>query len=224
MMTSLFSMFDPTSIFNIHLNWIMSIMILIFLPSKFWTLNSRNTIFLKLMILNLHKEFQMIFNQKILMKGSTLICISLFLLILLNNISSNFPYTFCCSAHLSYSISLSIPIWMSIIFFFWKNLSSSMLAHLVPNGTPMMLMPLMVLIELTSNIIRPMALAIRLSANLIAGHLLMTLLGNTLNINSYYWYFILLIQIIFLMFEIMVAIIQSYVFSVLMTLYSSEMS
>nr|YP_010744966.1 ATP synthase F0 subunit 6 [Trioza frangulae]WET58366.1 ATP synthase F0 subunit 6 [Trioza frangulae] len=224
MMMSMFSMFDPTAMFNFQLNWMMMYFVLILVPCIYWKSHSRSNKILYLIMMTLHKEFSSLFLSKFTMKGTTLISISLFLLIMTNNISSNFPYTFCCSAHLSFSLAISIPIWMSIIMFYWLNLTVTMLAHLVPNGTPSVLMPLMVMIELTSNIIRPLALAVRLTANLIAGHLLMALLGNTFNINTNFWMFILFIQTVFLMFELMVAMIQSYVFSVLMTLYSSEIS
>nr|YP_009500757.1 ATP synthase F0 subunit 6 [Trioza urticae]AWU49110.1 ATP synthase F0 subunit 6 [Trioza urticae] len=224
MMMSMFSMFDPTAMFNLQINWFMTYLVLFLLPTLYWKSYSRSNKILQLIMILLHKEFNSLFLNKFTMKGATLISISLFLLIMTNNISSNFPYTFCSSAHLSFSLAISIPIWMSIILFYWLNLTNTMLAHLVPNGTPSILMPLMVMIELTSNIIRPLALSVRLTANLIAGHLLMTLLGNTFNINSNFWIVILIIQTLFLLFEIMVALIQSYVFSVLMTLYSSEIT
>jgi F-type H+-transporting ATPase subunit a len=83
----------------------------------------------------------------------------------------------------------------------------------------------MVCIETISNIIRPGTLAVRLAANIIAGHLLITLLGNTgprlsLTILS----FLIIGQIALLVLESAVAIIQSYVFAVLSTLYSSEVN
>nr|YP_009501987.1 ATP synthase F0 subunit 6 [Trioza anthrisci]AWU49068.1 ATP synthase F0 subunit 6 [Trioza anthrisci] len=224
MMMSLFSMFDPTAIFSIQLNWFFMFITFTILPCLYWKSLSRTNLIFFLIFKNLNKEFSSLFNKNMLLKGTTLIMIALFLLILINNMTSNYPYTFCCSAHLSFSLALSLPIWTSIMLFLWLNLNKTMFAHLVPSGTPAMLMPLMVLIELTSNFIRPMALAVRLSANLIAGHLLMALLGNTLNLNSNIWIIILAIQTMFLLFELMVAMIQSYVFSVLMTLYSSEIS
>nr|QKK36451.1 ATP synthase F0 subunit 6 [Trioza erytreae] len=224
MMTSLFSMFDPTTIFKTQLNWFIMTLIILSLPTIYWKTPSRTNLMMIIMIKNLNKEFKSLFMKNIMLKGSTLMMISLFVMILINNLNSNYPYTFCCSAHLSFSLAMALPIWSTIMLFFWLNLNKTMFAHLVPNGTPIILMPLMVLIELTSNIIRPMALAVRLTANLIAGHLLMALLGNTLNFNSKIWPIIMMIQMMFLMFEIMVAMIQSYVFSVLMTLYSSEIS
>nr|YP_009501935.1 ATP synthase F0 subunit 6 [Livia junci]AWU48978.1 ATP synthase F0 subunit 6 [Livia junci] len=224
MMMSLFSMFDPSALFLLPLNWLLMMLILLFLPVSYWKFNSRINKMLYLIIYSLNKEFESLFIKTMMIKGTSMICISLFVMIMLINLSSNFPYTFCPSAHLVFSISLSIPIWMSIIWFCWMNLTKFMFSHLVPVGTPLLLMPVMVLIEVTSNLIRPMALAVRLTANLIAGHLLMALLGNTLNINSYYSILIMLIQTMFMLFELMVAMIQSYVFSVLMTLYSSEIS
>ena len=99
-----------------------------------------------------------------------------------------------------------------------------MFAHLVPQGTPGVLIPFMVLIETISNIIRPGTLAVRLAANIIAGHLLLTLLGNTgPSIRSSFLLSILIFsQILLLTLESAVAIIQSYVFAVLSTLYTGE--
>lgn len=98
-----------------------------------------------------------------------------------------------------------------------------MLAHLVPLGTPPVLMPFMVLIETVSNVIRPGTLAVRLAANMIAGHLLLVLLGNQgPSLSSSLLRVLLVTQILLLTLESAVAIIQSYVFAVLATLYSRE--
>lgn len=224
MITRLFSIFDPSAIIIIPINWFIILLTIIFIPTSFWKIKSRSIFKINFLINILHKEFIILFLKNIIIKGSTLICISLFFFIIINNLTRNFPYTFCCSAHLVFSMSLSVPIWISIIIFCWINLTKTILRHLVPTGTPIILIPLIVLIEITRNIIRPIALAVRLTANLIAGHLLIALLGNTININRYYWIIIVSIQTIFIIFELIVAIIQSYVFSVLITLYSSEIS
>jgi F-type H+-transporting ATPase subunit a len=86
-------------------------------------------------------------------------------------------------------------------------------------------MPFMVCIETIRNVIRPGTLAVRLAANIIAGHLLLTLLGNTGPSLSYVIVSLLIgAQIALLVLESAVAIIQSYVFAVLRTLYSSEVN
>lgn len=98
-----------------------------------------------------------------------------------------------------------------------------MFAHLVPQGTPPVLIPFIVLIETIRNVIRPGTLAVRLSANMIAGHLLLTLLGNTGNSLSIIIVSVLIIaQLLLLTLETAVAIIQAYVFTILRTLYSRE--
>lgn len=96
------------------------------------------------------------------------------------------------------------------------------IAHLVPSGTPGLLMPVIVLIESVRSVIRPMTLAIRLAANIIAGHLLLTLLGRQGGIN-FLLVFILIALVLLLMLECAVACIQSYVFTILSSLYLNEL-
>lgn len=86
-------------------------------------------------------------------------------------------------------------------------------------------MPFMVLIETIRNVIRPGTLAVRLAANIIAGHLLITLLGNQTTVAGASLIGLLLrVQVILLILESAVAIIQAYVFAVLSTLYSREIT
>ncbi|GLH00318.1 ATP synthase subunit a, partial [Gryllus bimaculatus] len=95
-------------------------------------------------------------------------------------------------------------------------------AHLV-QGTPPILITFIVCIVTIRKVIHPLTLAVRLAANMIAGHLLLTLLGNTgpIIINSTILIQILILsQILLLILELAVSIIQSYVFTVLTTLYS----
>jgi F-type H+-transporting ATPase subunit a len=100
-----------------------------------------------------------------------------------------------------------------------------MFAHLVPQSTPGALIPFMVLIETVRNVIRPLTLAVRLIANIVAGHLLITLLGNQTAISSNFILLTLLgTQILLLTLETAVALIQSYVFAVLSTLYAREIT
>lgn len=100
-----------------------------------------------------------------------------------------------------------------------------MFAHLVPQGTPPILIPFMVLIETIRNIIRPGTLAVRLAANIIAGHLLLTLLGRTgPSLGSYLLVILLFAQVLLLLLETAVAVIQSYVFAVLRTLFAREIN
>nr|APX40048.1 ATP synthase F0 subunit 6 [Psylliodes cupreatus] len=223
MMMNLFSSFDPSSNFNSSLNWSSTFLGLIFIPPMFWLIPSRlNFLWMKI-IMTLHKEFKTLMGPN--SQGSTLIFITLFSIILFNNFLGLFPYIFTSTSHMTMTLSLALPLWLSFMIFGWLNNTLHMLAHLVPQGTPGILMPFMVCIETISNIIRPGTLAIRLSANMIAGHLLMTLLGNTGSMLSIFLLnFLIMVQILLLTLETAVSMIQSYVFAILSTLYSSEVN
>nr|UFZ12817.1 ATP synthase F0 subunit 6 [Acanthacorydalis sinensis] len=224
MMTNLFSVFDPSSSFNLSLNWLSTFLGMLIIPMIYWILPTRFS-FLWFSILNtLHKEFKTLLGTSG-HSGSTFIFISLFSMILFNNFLGLFPYIFTSTSHLTLTLGLALPLWLSFMIYGWFNHTQHMLAHLVPQGTPPILMPFMVCIETISNIIRPGTLAVRLAANMIAGHLLLTLLGNTGNSCPSNLLFILIFtQILLLMLESAVAIIQSYVFTILSTLYSSEVN
>nr|ALO71184.1 ATP synthase F0 subunit 6 [Tasgius compressus] len=223
MMTNLFSSFDPSSGFYMSLNWTSTFLGLMFVPSMFWMMPSRWNFFWVKIISTLHNEFKILISNKI--KGSTLIFISLFSFIVFNNLLGLFPYIFTSTSHLVLTLCLAMPLWLSFMIYGWINNTKHMLIHLVPQGTPPGLMPFMVCIETISNIIRPGTLAVRLTANMIAGHLLMTLLGNTGPSLSFMMINILIItQLLLLILEFAVAIIQSYVFAILSTLYSSEVN
>lgn len=225
MITNLFSVFDPSSrIFNFSLNWLRTFLGLIIIPSIFWLIPSRYQIIWQNILKTLHKEFTTLLGNTN-HNGSTLIFISLFSIILFNNFIGLFPYVFTRTRHLTITLSAALPLWLSFIVYGWLNHTQHIFAHIVPQGTPAVLIPFIVCIETISNIIRPGTLAVRLAANIIAGHLLLTLLGNTGPSLLYATLYLLVIaQIALLVLESAVAIIQAYVFAVLRTLYSREVT
>lgn len=100
-----------------------------------------------------------------------------------------------------------------------------MCAHLVPLGTPYALMPFIVLIETVRNVIRPLTLSVRLAANIVAGHLLLTLLRSQCShISMTLISFLILALVLLATLESAVALIQAYVFGVLSTLYVAEVN
>nr|YP_004222767.1 ATP synthase F0 subunit 6 [Bittacus pilicornis]ADW83139.1 ATP synthase F0 subunit 6 [Bittacus pilicornis] len=225
MMTNLFSVFDPsTNIMSLSLNWLSTFLGLLLIPSIYWLMPSRYNILWNNIMLTLHKEFKTLLSPGGLV-GSSFIFISLFSIILFNNFLGLFPYIFTSSSHLTLTLTLALPLWLSFMLYGWINHTQHMFAHLVPQGTPAILMPFMVCIETISNVIRPGTLAVRLTANMIAGHLLLTLLGNTgPSLPTSLLSLLIITQIALLVLESAVAIIQSYVFAVLSTLYSSEVN
>ena len=224
MITNLFSSFDPLSrIINLSLNWLSTLLGLLFLPYLFWFIPSRWSLLWAMITTTLHKEFKTLLGPN--NPGGTIIFVSLFRLIVFNNSLGLLPYVFTRTRHLAITLTLALPLWLSFIIFGWVHHTQHMFAHLVPSGTPGPLMPFMVLIETVRNVIRPGTLAVRLAANIIAGHLLLTLLGNTgPSLSSAIVYLLLLSQILLLLLESAVAVIQSYVFAVLSTLYAAEVN
>nr|YP_009967228.1 ATP synthase F0 subunit 6 [Diaphanes citrinus]QEO18990.1 ATP synthase F0 subunit 6 [Diaphanes citrinus] len=223
MMSNLFSSFDPSTEPIFSMNWVNMLLSFTLIPFSLWLIPSRiNMLWIKLFS-TLSKEYKIMLNSN--SKKNTILFISTFTLIMLSNVISLFPYVFSSTSHLSLSLTLSLPLWISFMMFGWINNTMSMLTHLVPQGTPSLLMPFMVCIETISNIIRPATLAVRLTANMIAGHLLLTLLGETGNkISLMMIWILILIQLMLFILESAVAMIQAYVFSVLSTLYSSEVN
>nr|ASS30720.1 ATP synthase F0 subunit 6 [Pylocheles mortensenii] len=224
MMTSLFSIFEPSSsIMNISFNWLSTLLGLLLIPYLFWMLPSRwSFLWMKINIM-LHNEFKTILSSN--QKSMTIFFVSLFSLIMFNNTLGLLPYVFTSSSHLTMTLALALPMWLTLMIFGWINHTQHMFAHLVPQGTPPVLMPFMVLIETISSIIRPGTLAVRLAANMMAGHLLLTLLGSTgSSLNHYLMMLLIFSQILLLLLESAVALIQSYVFAVLSTLFTSEIN
>nr|UUG47463.1 ATP synthase F0 subunit 6 [Ips shangrila] len=225
-MANLFSSFEPST-FNsslLSLNWISSLIMITVIPPIFWLIPSRWSHLWILVTTAIHKEFKILIKNP-QWKGSTLIFCSLFSIILINNFIGLFPYIFTSSSHMSFTLTLSLPLWISFMIFGWVNNTMHMLAHLVPQGAPSALLPFLVIIESISNLIRPGTLAIRLTANMIAGHLLLTLLGNSgTSLNIQTLNILIVVQTLLLILESAVAMIQAYVFSILTTIYSSEVA
>jgi F-type H+-transporting ATPase subunit a len=148
----------------------------------------------------------------------------LFFFIAIMNCSGLLPYVFTSSSHLVITLFLSIPFWLGIQIASWLFSFNKIACHLVPLRTPLPLIPFLVLIERLRNVIRPVTLAIRLTANMTAGHLLITLLGSASSINRLLiiQLLIIVVMILLLILEISVALIQSYVFILLSSLYIVE--
>jgi F-type H+-transporting ATPase subunit a len=175
---------------------------------------------LKLLIKILISEFSALLKNN---KIRILIFISLFFLIAHTNILGLLAYAFTSTRHLTITLSLALPFWVGFIIFSITNNTLNFLAHLVPLGTPAPLIPFIVIIEIIRNIIRPITLSVRLAANIIAGHLLLTLLRGLLPTSSLIIFgSAFAAQSLLIVLETAVAVIQAYVFSILTTLYASE--
>nr|YP_009512904.1 ATP synthase F0 subunit 6 [Zele chlorophthalmus]AXK15296.1 ATP synthase F0 subunit 6 [Zele chlorophthalmus] len=222
MMLNLFTMFDP-NLSYFSFNWMSSNLFMLIIPQMFWFYPSRIINILTFFMTNMWLEYKMILSNKFNLMN-LIFFISMFFFFFFSNFMGLFPYIFTSSSHLHFSLSFSLPMWFGLMLFGWLNNTNHMFTHLVPMGTPFILMFFMVIIETLSNIIRPLTLSIRLVANMIAGHLLLTLLSMFAPKFMMMYFIILIIQLLLLILEISVSIIQSYVFVILLILYMKEIN
>jgi F-type H+-transporting ATPase subunit a len=154
---------------------------------------------------------------------------TLFLFILINNVIGLIPYSFASTSHfiLTFALSFTIVLGSTILGFIKHGLKFFSL--LVPAGCPLVLLPFLVMIEFISYLARNISLGLRLAANILSGHMLLTILaGFTYNImTSGVIFFILgLIPLTFIIgftgLEIGISIIQAQVFVVLSSAYIKD--
>nr|AAP91967.1 ATPase 6 [Hypoplectrus guttavarius] len=192
-------------------------------PSSRW-LNNR--------VVTLQSWFINRFTQQLLLplnkgghKWATLLTSLMIFLITLNMLGL-LPYTFTPTTQLSLNLGLATPLWLATVLIGMRNQPTHALGHLLPEGTPGPLIPVLIVIETISLFIRPLALGVRLTANLTAGHLLIQLIATAA--------FVLLpmmptvailtatVLVLLTLLEVAVAMIQAYVFVLLVTLYMQD--
>nr|WAJ54440.1 ATP synthase subunit 6 [Lillipathes sp. USNM 1457355] len=152
--------------------------------------------------------------------------ISLFLFIVFLNVLGLFPYVFTPTVHIVVTLGLSFSIVIGVTLAgIWK-FKGDFLSILMPDGAPLGLAPLLVLIETVSYISRAISLGVRLAANLSAGHLLFAILAgfsfSMLTAGGLISLFPLVIMVFITLLEMAVAIIQAYVFCLLTTIYLAD--
>nr|YP_009176286.1 ATP synthase F0 subunit 6 [Gorsachius magnificus]ALI31234.1 ATP synthase subunit 6 [Gorsachius magnificus] len=155
-----------------------------------------------------------------------LILASLMMFLLTINLLGLLPYTFTPTTQLSMNMALAFPLWLATLLMGLRNQPSMSLGHLLPEGTPTLLIPALIMIETTSLLIRPLALGVRLTANLTAGHLLIQLISTAttalLPILPAVSILTASILLLLTILEVAVAMIQAYVFALLLSLYLQE--
>nr|AQS27655.1 ATP6 [Dendropicos abyssinicus] len=155
-----------------------------------------------------------------------LILTSLMILLLSINLLGLLPYTFTPTTQLSMNMALAFPLWLATLLTGLRNQPTTSLGHLLPEGTPTPLIPALIMIETISLLIRPLALGVRLTANLTAGHLLIQLISTAstalLSIMPAISILTSIILLLLTILEVAVAMIQAYVFVLLLSLYLQE--
>jgi ATP synthase subunit 6 len=213
---NLFSLFDPSmSVFSF--NW-FSLYLVFLLSFLVFYSSGAVELFLKVSISLIYKEADQILKGK---SGVGLFIIPVFFFVLYSNLISMAPSVFPVSSHLCVVFPIGFLFWVSPLLFGWSKLPNIMMKSLVPQGTPYVLIPFIVLIEIISSLIRPVTLSVRLTANITAGHLLISILVSFLS--EFDFVLLSLVPLVIMnLLELGVAVIQSYVFITLLSIYTSE--
>nr|BAK42581.1 ATPase subunit 6 [Trichomycterus areolatus] len=192
-------------------------------PSKRWQDNR---------LVTLQNWFIKTFTQQLLTPLNpgghkwALILTSLMIFLLTLNILGLLPYTFTPTTQLSLNMGLAVPFWLATVIIGLRNQPTAALGHLLPEGTPVLLIPILIVIETISLFIRPLALGVRLTANLTAGHLLIQLISMAtfvmLPMMATAAIFTATLLALLTLLEVAVAMIQAYVFVLLLSLYLQE--
>nr|YP_009312144.1 ATP synthase F0 subunit 6 [Dawkinsia tambraparniei]BAV71515.1 ATPase subunit 6 [Dawkinsia tambraparniei] len=155
-----------------------------------------------------------------------LLLASLMIFLVTINMLGLLPYTFTPTTQLSLNMGFAVPLWLATVIIGMRNQPTIALGHLLPEGTPIPLIPVLIIIETISLFIRPLALGVRLTANLTAGHLLIQLIATAVFVLMPMMptVAILTATVLFLLtlLEVAVAMIQAYVFVLLLSLYLQE--
>jgi len=153
---------------------------------------------------------------------------SLFAFILVCNFIGLVPYSFTVTSQIIVTATLALlVIGIVIVYGFWKN-GLGFLHLFAPSGAPGWLMPLLVVIELMSFLLRPLSLSVRLFANMLAGHIALGVFAGfvAMLVGAGVWIILaplpLAMTIALLALEVLVAFLQAYVFAILTCIYLND--
>ena len=154
---------------------------------------------------------------------------TLFIFILINNLIGMVPYSFATTSHFILTFSLSFTVVLGATIMGLQKHNLKFFSLFVPAGCPLGLLPLLVLIEFISYLARNVSLGLRLSANILSGHMLLNILaGFAYNImtSGFIFFFLGLIPLTFIIafsgLELGIAFIQAQVFVVLTSSYIKD--
>lgn len=219
MITNIFSIFDPSSSL-IKLNNISFIVIAFILINQINKADTNTSHMINKVKKRFKKERNALINEK---KGNNKIIQTTITILLLLNLIALLPQTIALTSQGTLTLGIAITIWLLSILFRITKKPKRLIIHLTPQGTPIQLINFIVIVEIIRTIIRPITLCVRLTANITAGHLLISLLRNFfLSLSKTSKFILTLIPILLTILERRVAIIQAYVFTTLISLYAAE--
>ncbi|MBM3523836.1 MAG: F0F1 ATP synthase subunit A, partial [Alphaproteobacteria bacterium] len=148
---------------------------------------------------------------------------SLFMFILFSNLIGMIPFTFTVTSHIIVTFALAFVVFIGVTAIGFARHGLGFLKFFVPSGVPAALLPLLVLIEVISYLIRPISLSVRLFANMMAGHtMLKVFAGFVVSLGILGGWAPLAFVVALTGLEIGIAFLQAYVFTVLTCLYLND--
>jgi F-type H+-transporting ATPase subunit a len=147
---------------------------------------------------------------------------TIFFFILLGNLIGLFPFSFTVTSHFALTFGLALSLNLGILWIGLRKNGIDFFKLFVPSGAPVYLLPLIIIIEVVSYMIRTFSLSIRLFANMMAGHTLLHILATfTVRLESV-WFFPFFLIIGVLCLELGIVFIQAYVFTILTIIYLND--
>jgi len=148
---------------------------------------------------------------------------SLFMFILFGNLLGLLPYSFTFTSHIVVTGALAVFVILGVTVVGMARHGLRFLSYFVPTGVPVAMLPLMVPIEVISYLSRPVSLSIRLFANMMAGHTMLKVFGGfVITLGFLGGWAPLTMDVLLTAFELLVAFLQAYVFTVLTCIYLKD--
>jgi F-type H+-transporting ATPase subunit a len=147
---------------------------------------------------------------------------SIFLFIAISNLLGLIPYVFTTTSHLIVNITISTLVLVYIIFNGLRNNGLQFLRIFCPSGIPLLVRPLIIVIEIFSFMARAASLALRLTANMFVGHLIMKILLYLSVQFGYVGLIVWPIYVAILFFELGIALLHAYIFTFLTCMYLKD--
>ena len=154
---------------------------------------------------------------------------SLFMFIGISNIIGIIPYTFTVSSHIIITAALALLVFLTVLIYgFYKN-GLKFFKLFVPSGVPIVILPLVVMIEIISFLSRPVSHSVRLFANMLAGHITLFVFASFITMLGAFgavgWLGAVLplaLVVALTALELLVAFLQAYVFTILTCIYIND--
>ncbi len=147
---------------------------------------------------------------------------TLFTFILFGNMLGMIPYSFTFTSHIIVTFFMAACVWVGVtVLGFWIH-GIKFLKFFVPEGAPAAMLPLLVPIEIISYCVRPVSLSVRLFVNMMGGHTMMKVFAGFITALGIFGVAPFLVVVALTGFEIAVAFLQAYVFTVLTCIYLND--